>query len=267
LHWYTILTVLPDPPQPIPDAAVLTEPAALDAAPIRRLSRGRAVAEVIMCSGYPTQLAIVAGLAAVGIRPASDGTLSPEFIFAVSAVDTALLLGLVFAFLSLSNDDPRDLFLGHRRIASELGVGLLTVPAIFLTVVALQIGLRLFAPYLHNVPVNPFASLLGSPLLLAGFIALVFVAGGLREELQRAFLLRRFEQRLGGAWVGLIVTSAAFGLGHSLQGWDAMLVTGMLGACWGAIYLARRSVVATVTSHALFNVAQVAVGYAALVRA
>jgi membrane protease YdiL (CAAX protease family) len=259
--------VLPDPSQPLPDAAILSEPSALEAAPIRRLSRGRAVAEVIMCSGYPTQLAIVAVLAAVGIRPATDGTLSPEFIFIVSAVDTVLLLGLVFAFLALSNDRPRDVFLGNRPVAAELAVGFLTVPAIFLAVVALQVGLRLFAPYLHNVPVNPFASLLESPLMLAGFIALVLVAGGLREELQRAFLLHRFEQRLGGGWVGLAVTSAAFGVGHSLQGWDAMLVTGMLGACWGAIYLTRRSVVATVTSHALFNVAQVAVGYAAMGRA
>jgi membrane protease YdiL (CAAX protease family) len=92
------------------------------------------------------------------------------------------------------------------------------------------------------------------------------IAGGVREELQRAFLLHRFEQRLGGGGIGLVVTSLAFGLGHTLQGWDAAVTTAVLGACWGALYLARRSVVATVTSHALFNLAQVSVGYAAFVK-
>jgi membrane protease YdiL (CAAX protease family) len=95
----------------------------------------------------------------------------------------------------------------------------------------------------------------------------VLVAGGIREEIQRAFLLHRFEQHLGGPAVGLIVTSAAFGLGHTLQGLDAAIVTGMLGAFWGTVYLVRRSVVSTVTNHALFNVAQIALGYASLVRA
>ena len=77
-----------------------------------------------------------------------------------------------------------------------------------------------------------------SPWTLAGFVVLLMMAGGLREELQRAFLLRRFEQHLGGARVGLVVTSLAFGLGHTLQGWDAAVGTALLGAVWGALYLA-----------------------------
>jgi membrane protease YdiL (CAAX protease family) len=103
-------------------------------------------------------------------------------------------------------------------------------------------------------------------LLLAGFVALVLIAGGVREELQRAFLLHRFEQRLGGGSVGIAITSAAFGLGHTVQGWDAAIVTALMGAFWGAVYLSRRSVVSTVTNHALFNVTQIALGYATLAR-
>jgi membrane protease YdiL (CAAX protease family) len=75
----------------------------------------------------------------------------------------------------------------------------------------------------------------------------------LREELQRAFLLHRFEQHLGGAWVGVIVLSIAFGLGHFVQGWDAAITTGALGAFWAVLYLRRRSSVAPVLSHAGFN--------------
>jgi uncharacterized protein len=232
-----------------------------------RLSRGRAAFEVLVCSGYPSQLFIAAALAAVGILPNPDGTLPPLFIFALSAIDAVCLVALVLFFLHQSGDSRRAIFLGDRRPIEELVVGALSVPAVFLMVAVVQAGIGIVAPYLHNVPVNPFAALLASPWLLAGFIVLVLIAGGLREEVQRAFLLHRFEQHLGGRWVGLAVTSAAFGLGHTLQGWDAAVITSLLGASWGLLYLTRRNIVTTVTSHALFNVVQVLVGYAVLDRA
>ena len=83
------------------------------------------------------------------------------------------------------------------------------------------------------------------------FAVVAIVAGGVREELQRAFLLHRFEQHLGGAGVGVFVLSIAFGLAHFLQGWDAAIVTGTLGAFWALIYVRRRSSVAPIVSHAV----------------
>jgi membrane protease YdiL (CAAX protease family) len=224
----------------------------------------RALAEVLLCSGYPTQLAIAVVLAAVGLGPARDGSMTPTFIFAISALDTLLLLTLVFAFIRASGDSARDLFFGARPLPPEVSFGLLTVPFVFALAVAVQLGVQLVAPSLRNVPVSPFDGLLRSPILLAGFVVLVVVAGGLREELQRAFLLNRFERRLGGAGVGVMVTSIGFGLGHTVQGWDAALITGLLGATWAVIYLRRRSVVSTVVSHALFNLGQIAAAYAAI---
>jgi membrane protease YdiL (CAAX protease family) len=90
------------------------------------------------------------------------------------------------------------------------------------------------------------------------FAVVVVVAGGVREELQRAFLLRRFERWLGGARVGIVVTSAAFGAGHLLQGADAAIATALLGAFWAIVYLRRRSAVAPVVSHSGFNLLQLA---------
>jgi membrane protease YdiL (CAAX protease family) len=74
---------------------------------------------------------------------------------------------------------------------------------------------------------------------------------------QRAFLLRRFERWLGGARVGIVVTSVVFGAGHFIQGADAAVATGLLGAFWGVVYLRRRSIGATVVSHAGFNLVQI----------
>jgi uncharacterized protein len=56
----------------------------------------------------------------------------------------------------------------------------------------------------------------------------------------------------------VILTSAAFGAGHLLQGADAAIATALLGAFWGAIYLRRRSMVAPMVSHAGFDLLQIA---------
>ena len=53
------------------------------------------------------------------------------------------------------------------------------------------------------------------------------------------------------------VLSAAFGLGHYAQGWDAAITTGVLGAFWAIVYLWRRSSVAPVVSHAGFNTLEI----------
>jgi len=85
----------------------------------------------------------------------------------------------------------------------------------------------------------------------------VITTGGLKEEVQRAFVLHRFDQHLGGARLGLVLYSLVFGTGHIIQGYDVAIVTALLGLTWGAIFLWRRSLVAPSISHAGFNAAQV----------
>ena len=45
----------------------------------------------------------------------------------------------------------------------------------------------------------------------------------------------------------------AFGIGHTLQGLDAAVITGALGAFWGVMYLTRGSALGPIISHSLFN--------------
>lgn len=215
------------------------------------------LAEVVMCSGYPTQLAIGGALQAAGLPPTrADGALSAPFIFALSLIDTAVVLGLIVWFLSRRGEQPLAVFTGRRPWLPEVRIGLVSLPLIVALVVAASVAVRAWAPGLHNVPRNPLESLLGTQVGLLAFLFIVIVAGGVREELQRAFLLHRFRHDLGGARAGLIVSSVAFGLGHTLQGWDAALIIGMLGAAWGALYLWRGSAVASVVGHSLFNSAE-----------
>ena len=213
-----------------------------------------AIAEVLLCSSVPTQIALGALLRLAGLGPLEpDGQLSLAFVLVLSVADTVLLIGLMVMLTRAHGERATDLWLGDRPVAREALLGLLLIPAVFLLVVVLLNLLRIAAPWLHNVETNPLEQLAATPGQAAVFAVVAILAGGVREELQRAFLLQRFERHLGGATVGVIVLSAGFGLGHVVQGWDAVVTTGVLGAFWALLYLRRRSTIASLVSHAGFN--------------
>ena len=220
--------------------------------------RSLALLEVLLCSSLPTQVLIANILAMIGIAPRIGDQLSLTFVFALSLTDTVVLIALMVALSRAHGDSPWLLWRGRPPLAGELLVGLMLVPAAVFMVAVLIGIIRTFVPGLHNVVENPFEALAtGGAGGAAMFAVVAIVAGGIREELQRAFLLRRFERHLGGETVGVIVLSTAFGLGHALQGWDAAIATGTLGAFWAILYLRRRSSVAPIISHAGFNAIEV----------
>jgi len=220
----------------------------------RPVERAVALLEVLLCSDYPTQLAIGATLAALGFRPGPGGHLSLGYVAALSLGDTALLVGLIVFFLRAHGEQPRAVFVGSRPIAREALLGVPLIVVSFAIAVAVLVLVQRFAPSLHTVAHNPLEDLIASPAQAVLFGGVVVVAGGVREELQRAFLLHRFDVWLGGGTVGIIVTSIAFGAGHlEVQGADAAIATGLLGACWGFVYLRRRSAIAPMVSHAGFD--------------
>jgi membrane protease YdiL (CAAX protease family) len=223
------------------------EPAASD--------RWAAAGEVAICSGVPSQILLREVMALAGLAPAGEGdALTLPFVAGLLLGDTVVLIGLMLILLHLRGESPRALWLGRRTPGWEATYGLLLVPAIFMVVAILLNALRLVAPWLHNVPANPFETIAAGDTADAAILGVVaIIAGGVREELQRAFLLRRFERYLGGRTVGVLFVSTAFGLGHYMQGWDAAIVTAGLGAFWGVMYLRRGSSVAPLVSHAGFN--------------
>jgi membrane protease YdiL (CAAX protease family) len=223
------------------------------------IERAAAAAEVVLCSGFPTQVLLIVILGAFGMQlRGADGHLSPPFIFLLSLLDTLLLIGLVVFLLRAHRESPREVLFGRRPVAREAMIGVALLPLIFVGILLVMVFIRVAAPGLHNVARNPFEDLLRTRGDAVVFAFVAMIAGGVREEVQRAFVLHRFERFLGGGITGVVVFSAIFGLGHIEQGFDASIATALLGACWGVIYLARRSIVAPMVSHAGFNIAQLA---------
>jgi membrane protease YdiL (CAAX protease family) len=225
---------------------------------IERLSRWFALLQVALIWVVPTQVLVgIALIVGAGIQAVQGGNLSLEFFAMLSLLDTAVVALLIRLFLSLSGETSREVFIGPRRPAGEIVRGLLLVPVVSIAVTLLVLAIRAVAPWMQTVKENPLSTYVQTPIDAAIFTVVVVLAGGVREELQRAFILHRFEQRLGGVRLGLVLFSVSFGLMHINQGLDAALAVGVLGVIWGVLYVTRRSAVMAMTNHAGFNAAQV----------
>lgn len=226
------------------------------AAPPTPTQRLAALGEVVACSGFPTQLAAAGILAGAG-HPIRVGVMTSRYLFALSVIDTALLLTLIFLLIWLRGQHPSSIFLARWRPSRDLLLGIALIPVIFGVVVGLLSLIKYRFPAFYGGDHNPLEALIRTRSDVALFAVIGVIAGGFREELQRAFVLRRFDHYLGGAPLGLFLFSIIFGLGHVVQGWDAALVTAILGIFWGIVFLRRGSVVAPVVSHASFDVIEV----------
>lgn len=238
-----------------PGPEAVPAPAALP--PVSRPNLWLTWTEILLCSGYPTQLLIAQLLLRAGVAAQlPGGALSGTFVFALSLGDAALLISLIVFLLIRRGERPATILFGTGSFKREAIFGALSLPLIIAIVIVLTVGIRRLVPSLHNVPDNPLEALAGKGASVWLFLIVVIVAGGVREELQRAFLLHRFRGDLGQPWMGLLITSLSFGMGHTLQGLDAAIITGTLGAVWGTFYLKRNSAIAPIVSHSLFNSAE-----------
>jgi membrane protease YdiL (CAAX protease family) len=229
------------------------------------VSRWFAAIQIFLVSGLPTGLLIAGALYLAGYPMTAEGAIATadtakisfQYFAMTGLLDTALIAILIRIFLVISGESSAELFLGRRRPAGEVLRGLALIPLLLVGVIAVTAAISRWLPSLHNVQTNPLERYMDSPFKAGVFLIVVILAGGVREEIQRAFVLHRFEQSLGGANVGLVVWSVAFALLHVPQGFDAAIAVGCLGLLWGVIYLRRRSAIIPMVSHAGFDVLEV----------
>lgn len=167
-------------------------------------------------------------------------------------LESAITFALLALILKAHGEKLADLGLRFDRWRNRFLLGLAIVPGLFLLNGVVGTAFRMFLPKYYSER-NPLMEVIHSPQDLALFIISVLIAGGVKEELQRSFILTRFRRHLGGAWLGLVLWSIAFGAGHYVQGMQGMVVAGLFGLVFGSVYLLSANLIAPIVSHGLYD--------------
>ena len=215
------------------------------------IDRAQALFEVLLISGLLSSVIAALPLAFLPDAPAS---LLANIRVMVRYILLEALLTIAFLILVLKahRQKLRDLGLFSRRWLAEAAIGLSVIPVLFITNILISLLFQHFFPH-YFLERNPLTELIRNPKDLAIFIGTVLFAGGIKEELQRAFILQRFQVYLGGAWLGLILWSILFGLGHYVQGAQGVVAAVIFGLLFGILYLARRNLIAPMAAHGIYD--------------
>jgi membrane protease YdiL (CAAX protease family) len=131
--------------------------------------------------------------------------------------------------------------------------------------IPLSYGLRSIVTSITHEPPNleAFKSIQGNPKALLTGLVVVWIFGAFAEEmLFRGFLMnsiyklfpeKKFSDRL--KWtLSLLITSILVGFGHSYQGITGMIITAVVGFCFGLIYLMnKRNLWPSILTHGLYD--------------
>lgn len=90
---------------------------------------------------------------------------------------------------------------------------------------------------------------------LRSFYQISVTAGIVEEIIFRGFVLWYLSQFMG-IWPAIIVSSIAFGLGHSYQGLGGILRTGLVGFAFGVLFVVSGSIWLPILGHILLDVLQ-----------
>lgn len=211
-----------------------------------------ALLEIILALGLITDslaLALLAPFPALSNPLASVAALA-----AFTTVSSTLLLSLLILLQRLRKEPVLGTFLEKGRSRGrETLLGLPWVAAIFAVSYTLKSLVHHFGTGIYSGERNVLEELMHGPGDLALFLFVAFFTGGIKEEVQRAFVIRRFEAAWGPGWLGALLFALFFGFGHRVQGWDEALIAGLLGLAWGILFLMRKSIIAPVVSHGLYD--------------
>lgn len=192
------------------------------------------------------------------VVPASVG----QIAFSAS-MHAIIALCVVWALLRWNGETLADL--GFKIDGSWRGLLLLAGLSIGLFVASNLVINTLLSALTGSAGTAPaLQSLFRDPHEAPYWILSAIVGGGFAEELERAFVLTRFEKLFGraGLFAGLLLSTVVFGLGHLYQGTNAAISSGFTGLLLALIFLRRRRVVDAMVVHAVFDLLGIAAAYA-----
>jgi uncharacterized protein len=225
-------------------------PLYLDKVRKRLADRLLALFEILLLSGVLSSAIAVSLLPGKSLDLLTKDAKTVCFFLLLEAGITILLLILV---ITTHRETSFSLGLHWYQWKSNILIGLSLVPFLFLINMIVALAFRFYLPR-YYIEKNPLTEIIQTPSQLALFIISALVAGGIKEELQRAFILNRFGRYLGGAGLGLILWSLVFGAGHYVQGWQGIVITTICGFVFGVTYLLRKSLIGPIVAHSIYDI-------------
>jgi membrane protease YdiL (CAAX protease family) len=178
-----------------------------------------------------------------------------ELVARIVGTKVAVFAAL-FLLLRLEGEGFRQLGLTRDEWPKHVGLGLVIGTAMF-------VGLNVVLDSVMNSLIPRSATdgpsitdFFKSPRNLLAWLPIGILGGGVVEELQRIFVLTRFEKWWGraGLILGVVLSSAMFGYGHLYQGVGTAIGTMVSGVVFSLVYLRRRSALEPITAHAFSDV-------------
>jgi membrane protease YdiL (CAAX protease family) len=167
-------------------------------------------------------------------------------------IESGAALLILAAVLKLHRETFHSLGFRGEHWKRNFLMGLAIIPFLFLINAIVAIVFKVYLPE-YYMEKNPLVENLHTPQQLALFIFSALIAGGIKEEIQRAFIINRFRSYLGGAGTGLLIWSLAFGAGHYVQGAQGIVIASLYGFLFGGIYLLSGSLIAPIAAHGAYD--------------
>jgi len=227
-------------------------PAPVEAPGKNWTDRVQAIFEIILVSGLISSFLALLPFSALPGLGAGRLLNNANYMSLYLLLESGITLFLMAAILKARGERLDSLGLRLDQWKRNVVIGLLVVPFLFLINGAVTVLFRIYLPRYYTER-NPLTESVHSPQQLLLFVFAALLAGGVKEELQRAFILNRFRRYLGGAGVGLVLWSLAFGAGHYVQGAQGVTAAALYGFIFGIIYLARGNLVAPMIAHGAYD--------------
>lgn len=178
---------------------------------------------------------------------------SVRYVVSLMLTEASITLPIIYILVRLRGQKLRSIGWWRGSFSKESLIGLAFLPVLFGSTILISQFFQHVIPQ-YATQKNPLLELVHTPWQLLLMIFSSLYVGGLKEETQRAFVLTRFDENLGGAAVGLILWSLFFGYGHFIQGLDNAIAAGALGLVFGLIFIWRRSITGPMVAHAAYDV-------------
>ena len=222
---------------------------------------------------------VLVQLALAAAHFSSDRIMSDSrIVFTVLTTEASVTLLIILTLLHFRNESLKGLGCIWKNAERESLLGLTVVPFLFASTFAVSMFFQLVLPS-YVTTTNSLLDLVKERGDLTLFIISSIYVGGVKEEIQRAFVLNRFERYVGrfllklpysllypgqdvsqnagrraGVTIGLALWSFFFAWGHTIQGIDNAVGAGVLGLLFGLLYIWRRNLIAPMLAHALYNI-------------